>query len=61
MMVIVALEHHRALEKQYDRAVTALEELMKRPMEGCKICAKEKTCSKNAADCVPLWKGRREV
>lgn len=60
MMVTVSLEMHRALERQYDRAVRQLEELMKAPMSGCGFCAKEKTCGKRGTDCVPVWKGRRQ-
>lgn len=61
MKVMVALEMHRALEKKYSEVVTAIEGLMKDPMSGCQLCAREKTCSKNGADCVPVWKGRREM
>lgn len=61
MKVMVALEMYRALEKKYSEAVGATEWVMCNPMRACEICAKNESCKKNSTDCVPVWKGRREV
>ena len=56
----VAIEHHRALEKKYSEVVADIEWLMKNPLKACEMCARNDICKKNGADCVPVWKGRRQ-